>query len=130
VQQLLKEDVLNTTDELLARAAGVADSDELASLYRAQLLHVTDQVRRLVATEDEAGGGGGGAEHSGGRAVAGGDGSPQFASVDAELLHLRKELSLTKLDLAETSMERDELEHKLRTLFKQTDAAAQDALGF
>ncbi|MEC7300187.1 MAG: hypothetical protein VXW43_16080, partial [Pseudomonadota bacterium] len=49
-----------------------ADSDELASLYRAQLLHVTDQVRRLVATEDEAGGGGGGGEHSGGRAVAGG----------------------------------------------------------
>ena len=47
MQQLLKEDVLNTTDELLARAAGVADSDELASLYRAQLLHVTDQVRRL-----------------------------------------------------------------------------------
>ena len=124
---MLREDVLSTTDELLVRAAAVDEPEEQASLYREQLMHVTDQVRRLVASEDDGLGGQERSEGKGGRAVPG---EPLAPTLDEELLRLRKELSLTKLELAEVSAERDELEHKVRTMYKQADAAAQEALGF
>ena len=47
---LTMQDVLSTTDELLARTAAVTDQAELAGLYRAQLLHATDQVHSYYST--------------------------------------------------------------------------------
>ena len=53
----------------------------------------------------------------------------QAPSLDAELLWLRKDLALTKLELAQASGARDELEHRLRTLVRQTDSEINEALG-
>jgi len=142
VRQMLRADVLETTDELLARATRVADADERAALYRAQLLHVTDHIRRLTAEEDgDHGGGGGpgghgGSNHGGGGAGGGGGGGGGSGggaaemSLDAEVLWLRKELSLAKLELAEAAGQRDEYAHRLRIVARQTEAAAHEALGF
>ena len=153
VRQMLRADVLETTDELLSRVAKVTDADELAGLYRAQLLHVTDHIRRLTAEEDgDHGGGGGpgghgGSNHGGGAGGGGaggggsggsggggggggGGGEAQEMSLDAEVLWLRKELSLAKLELAEAAGQRDEYAHQLRIVARQTEAAAQEALGF
>ena len=50
-------------------------------------------------------------------------------ALDAELLWLRKELSLTKLELAQASGARDEAEHKLRALVRETESETNEALG-
>ena len=49
--------------------------------------------------------------------------------LDAELLGLRKELSLTKLELAQASGARDEAEHKLRALVRETEAETNESMG-
>ena len=53
----------------------------------------------------------------------------RLQALDAELLWLRKELSLTKLELAQASGARDEAEHKLRTLVRETESETNEALG-
>ena len=78
-------------------------------------------MRRLVASDTGVGGA------DGSRAAPG---EPAAPSLDAELLWLRKELSLTKLELAQASGARDELEHTLRTLVRQAESETHEALGF
>lgn len=121
VRQMLREDVLSTTEELLARTAAVTNQAELAGLYRSQLLHTTDQVRRLVAGDTDS--------TDSSRAGDSRRAAPGEPALDAELLWLRKELSLTKLELAQASGARDEAEHKLRALVRETESETNEALG-
>jgi len=88
----------------------LAPSDQ-GALYRTHILLMLDQLRRLCGSCEGRGGESGGGGGGGGCSSGGG-----AESCEAEVLTLRRDLALVKLELAEVSAECEELEHETRQL--------------
>ena len=90
LQHRLRAEIMSGTEAALEKG-GTLRAAEAGKHYHRQLLLVMDAVERIAYDE--------------GGAVGGGVG---VSAVEAEVLHLRRELAATKLQLAEITGERDE----------------------
>ena len=102
LQHRLRVEVLQSTEEVLESAGAVKHPSELAKIYLRQLQQVLDQVDRIAYDDGGQVGGGGG-----------------ITSLEAEVLQLRRDLATCKVELAELTCEKAELEHVARRLNKQ-----------
>ena len=102
LQHRLRVEVLQSTEEVLESAGAVKHPSELAKIYLRQLQQVLDQVDRIAYDDGGQVGGGGG-----------------ISSLEAEVLQLRRDLATCKVELAELTCEKAELEHVARRLNKQ-----------
>ncbi|KAL1496249.1 hypothetical protein AB1Y20_016212 [Prymnesium parvum] len=107
LQQRLRTDVIATTEAMLQRVASKPRAEQ-AKLFHQQLLFVVDQVDRIAYDNGGSIGGGGG-----------------VSGIEAEVHQLRRDLAAAKVEMAETEMERVELDHVAHKLNKQlADLAA------
>ena len=107
--QALRTEVIGCAESEVGRVDTLAPVDQ-AALYRTHVHLMIDQLRRLCGSCE---GGGGESRHRDGSAGGGGGGAD---SCEAEVLGLRRDLALIKLELAEVSAECEELEHEARRL--------------
>ena len=105
--QALRTEVIGGAEFEIERVDKLAPTDQ-GALYRTHILLMLDQLRRLCGSCEGGGASGGGG--SGGSSGGGAD------SCEAEVLELRRDLALVKLELAEVSAECEELEHETRRL--------------
>ena len=128
LQEMLRSEVVDGLEDILQRASDSTSADEQVTILNAGCEQVLGAARRLA---DGVNGDAASPRNSfacGGCGGSGGGSSGSAAGTNSEtdsealeLLHLRKALVETKMQLAEVVMARDEAEHALRASAREKD---------